>query len=125
DARTRARGVAAARRVIGAGAAGAEVRARRALLVEGQEGFLSWRRGDPRTADERFSLALAHARRVGGPDVAIVLLNRGSLLLELGDVERARVDLSEAVEKAEAAGDVLLVSKARHNLGYVEYLRGD
>ncbi|MTG88144.1 CHAT domain-containing protein [Cellulosimicrobium sp. BIT-GX5] len=114
-----------ARRLIADGAAGAEERARLALLVEGQEGFLSWRRGDPRTADERFSLALAHARRVGGPDVAIVLLNRGSLLLELGDVERARVDLSEAVEKAEAAGDVLLVSKARHNLGYVEYLRGD
>jgi tetratricopeptide (TPR) repeat protein len=125
DLATALAGLERARRLLEGGAAGTRERSRLALLIEGQEGFLSWRRGDPGSANERFSLALTHARRVGGPDLATVLLNRGSLLLELGDVERARADLAESVEIAASAEDVLLVSKARHNLGYVEYLRGD
>lgn len=114
-----------ARRLLDDGTAGTQERSRLGLLVEGQEGFLNWRRGDPEKAAEGFSLALTHARRVGGPDVATVLLNRGSLLLELGDVDQARADLAEAIEHAASVGDLLLVSKARHNLGYAEYLRGD
>ena len=100
-------------------------RLRFALLVEGQAAFLDWRTGDLDQAHEKLSVAVALARRLGDPDTATILLNRGSLRLDLGDVDGATADLSEAVGSGDAAGDVLLASKARHNLGYAEYLRGD
>jgi tetratricopeptide (TPR) repeat protein len=52
-------------------------------------------------------------------------LNRGILHLHEADVVTAEKDLSRAVELFERASLVESAAKARHNLGYVELLRGN
>ena len=66
----------------------------------------AWHRGDPTTK-------------------ARLLLNRGNLHMEMGDLTRAWEDLRRAEELADRAGDVELAHKARHNRGYLAHLRGD
>ena len=57
--------------------------------------------------------------------LAAVLLNRGVLHLNTGDVRRARSDLSNAGDIAVAAGLELIAAMSTHNLGYCELLSGD
>lgn len=96
-----------------------------ALVVRSQRGLLRLRTGDVSAALDEMETAAEVIDDARPLDAAVLLLNLGSLRLELGDAERASRDLDDAVRRATALGDELLVSKARHNLGYAEYLRGD
>lgn len=96
-----------------------------AFVVRGQRGLVRHRSGSLTQAVRDMESAVAlidHARPL---DAAVIRLNLGSLRLELGDVEGAIPDLDDAVRRGLELGDGLLVSKARHNLGYARYLRGD
>ena len=46
------------------------------------------------------------------------------LHLDAGSLDAASADFTEAVELAQRSGDLLYASKARHNLGYVDFLAG-
>ncbi|MBE9924586.1 CHAT domain-containing protein [Cellulosimicrobium cellulans] len=96
-----------------------------ALVVRSQRGLLRLRTGDVSAALEEMETAAEVIDDARPLDAAVLLLNLGSLRLELGDAEGASRALDDAVRRATALGDELLVSKARHNLGYAEYLRGD
>jgi len=54
-----------------------------------------------------------------------ILLNRGTLYLFRGDLELARQDLTSAAAYAREHGLLVEECKARHNLGYVEFLAGN
>lgn len=56
---------------------------------------------------------------------ARLLLNRGTLACELMELDQARDDLDRSAALAHTAGDPALEFMARHNEGWVEYLRGD
>lgn len=96
-----------------------------AVAVQGQLGLVRMRSGDVRGAIEALDAARELIAEAEPVDACRILLNRGSLLLELGDVEGARVDLAESAERAAEAGDELRAFKARHNLGYAHFLAGD
>ncbi|MBK7820047.1 MAG: CHAT domain-containing protein [Tessaracoccus sp.] len=53
------------------------------------------------------------------------LINRGTLASELRHLDDATADLAAAAELAAAVGAAPLESMARHNLGWLEFLRGD
>ncbi|MHA7132165.1 CHAT domain-containing protein [Oerskovia turbata] len=95
------------------------------LVVVGQRGLLRLRTGRVREAVEEMESASRFIEAAAPLDAAVLLLNRGSLHLELGNLGSAQTDLAEVVRRAEEMGDALLASKARHNLGYARYLRGD
>lgn len=54
-----------------------------------------------------------------------VLLNRGNIHLQRGDVSAAVADLSASAEQAALAGTEVDRAKAEHNLGYALLLSGD
>ena len=58
-------------------------------------------------------------------DRAKLLLNRGVLAAQLMQLEQAAADLTRSAGLASGAGEPNLEFAAVHNLGYVEYLRGD
>ncbi|GAA1405432.1 CHAT domain-containing protein [Oerskovia paurometabola] len=95
------------------------------LVVGGQRGLLRLRTGRVVEAVEEMDAAARFIDVARPLDAAVLLLNRGSLHLELGNLDRAEADLAEVVRRAEAMGDTLLASKAQHNLGYAKYLGGD
>ena len=70
-------------------------------------------------------LAVARIDGAEPLDGCVILLNRGSLHLDRGDVARARADLQACAERATAIGDEAMAFKARHNLGYAEFVAGD
>lgn len=71
-----------------------------------------------RLAEEGLDLLPEH-------DQARLLVNRGALASHLMQLDAARADLARAAEIAANAGAGTLEFMARHNQGYVEYLRGD
>ena len=95
------------------------------VAVQGQRGLLLLRAGDIPGALRELDRAVGHLADAEPVDACVLLLNRGTLHLERGDLRRARTDLQACVERAESLGDPLLEFKARHNLGYLEYLAGD
>jgi tetratricopeptide (TPR) repeat protein len=89
-----------------------------------QRGFLLLRTG--RWADALAQFTAAEPLLSGDKEMlAAVLLNRGVLYLNTGDVRRARSDLRHAGDIAVAAGLELVAAKTTHNLGYCELLSGD
>lgn len=58
-------------------------------------------------------------------DRILYLLNRGYVHMEHGHFAAAEDDLRRCQQEAEAAGDGGVAFKARHNRGYLAYLRGD
>ena len=96
-----------------------------AVAVQGQLGLVRLRSGDVRGAVEALDAARVLIDEAEPVDACRILLNRGSLLLELGDVDAARVDLAASAERAAVLGDELRAFKARHNLGYAHFLAGD
>jgi len=54
-----------------------------------------------------------------------VLLNRGLLHLHRGEIAQSRQDFQRCLRAAEATAWSSLAVKARHNLGYLDYLAGD
>ncbi len=110
---------AAARWARVAGAAAVEV------AVHGQRGLLELRGGNHVAALEALDAAVEHIEDAEPVDACVLLLNRGTLHLELGRHEQAAADLEECARRAAAGGSTLLVVKAQHNLGYLSFLRGD
>jgi CHAT domain-containing protein len=89
-----------------------------------QRGFLLLRTG--RWADALAQFTAAEPLLSADKEMlAAVLLNRGVLYLNTGDVRRARSDLRHAGDIAVAADLELVAAKATHNLGYCELLSGD
>lgn len=95
------------------------------VAILGQRGLLHLRAGDAEGALRELDRAVARLRDAEPADACRVLLNRGSLHLDLGRLAAARRDLQECARRAQAQGARLLEFKARHNLGYVEFLAGD
>jgi CHAT domain-containing protein len=104
-----------------------------ALAAPGDRGILLYQRGllcmrTWRGADALPLLDEAISLLQDGPDrahLARALLNRGFTQLTVGDVRRARADLSWCEQVAAGAGLDLLAAKAVHNLGYCDLLAGD
>ncbi len=93
-------------------------------IVFSQRGLLLLRKG--RWADALCQLTAAEPLVGHDPELlARVLLNRGVLHLNTGDVRLARSDLRRAAAIAEGAGLALMAAKATQNLGYCDLLRGD
>lgn len=95
------------------------------VAILGQRGLILMRAG--RTVEALASLDRGVARLDAAEpvDACCLLLNRGTLRLDLGHLPEARSDLRACADRADALGDPLLTFKARHNLGYLEYLAGD
>lgn len=92
--------------------------------IHGQRGLLCLRRGDTAGALAALDLGAASLDFAPVYDQMTLLLNRGTLHLERGDLSRAVADLERCVAIAGNAGERLVEFKARHNLGYAEFLAG-
>lgn len=95
------------------------------VAVHGQRALHALRSGEPQPALAHFDAAIGLIDDAEPRDACILLLNRGSLHLDLGDLDAARADLGACAERAEAMGDAMLLFKSSHNLGYAEFLAGD
>jgi tetratricopeptide (TPR) repeat protein len=93
-------------------------------ILLSQRGLMLLRTG--RWAEALAQLAAAEPLVGHDPELlARVLLNRGVLHLNTGDVRLARNDLRRAAAIAEAAGLAVMAAKATQNLGYCDLLGGD
>jgi tetratricopeptide (TPR) repeat protein len=96
-----------------------------AMLVSGQTGLVAMRAG-------RFEEALGHLDRAvellhetTPTDQARVLFNRGAANLCLGRVAQARSDIARSLQVADQSWLANNGGKAKHNLGYAEFLSGN
>jgi len=83
-----------------------------------------------RSGDLPGALALMRQAEAGltllpPPDQVRLVLNRGLIAAQLGQLDDARDDLARAADLAASAEAPGMEFMARHNRGYVEYLRGD
>jgi hypothetical protein len=93
-------------------------------LLLAQRGLILLRTGQ--WAEALAQLTAAEPLLDADPErLARVLLNRGVLHLNTGDVRRARGDLRRAGDVAVGAGAELIAAKAMNNLGYCDLLNGD
>ncbi|HYJ68558.1 MAG TPA: CHAT domain-containing protein [Nocardioidaceae bacterium] len=94
--------------------------------LHGQRGILLRRTGRDRFAADAYgtALSLLDPKRQA-EDVAAVRLNRSVMHLAAVHLGPAREDLRACLTLAEARGFSLLRAKARHNLGYLDFLAGD
>lgn len=95
------------------------------LAVQGQRGLLLLRSGDLEGARDALDRVAPGPDAEPSFDLGSVLVNRGALHLEVGEVAAAARDLSAAAEIAGAIGNTVLEAAARHNLGYASFLGGD
>jgi tetratricopeptide (TPR) repeat protein len=94
------------------------------VITRGQRGLLLLRCGDV-TASLAALDDAAEFLDVADPfDAMSILLNRSALHMEQGSLDKALDDLTRCSETAVRVGNPLLAFKARHNLGYVEFLAG-
>ena len=92
--------------------------------VRGQRGLLLLRAGRVAQALDALDAAVEVIDDADDADQMSILLNRGSAHLERGSLDVARVDLERCVAVAVRAGNRDHEMKARHNLGYAEFLAG-
>jgi tetratricopeptide (TPR) repeat protein len=95
------------------------------VLLHAQLGVIEMRRSHMDTALAHLNEAIALAEHAGPREECRMFINRGTLRLYQGDLAHSRSDLTRATRLARQVGDVVLDFKARHNLGYVEFLAGD
>lgn len=95
------------------------------VAIAGQRGLVRLRGGDVPGALAALDRAVAGIDHAEPLDACRVLLNRGSLLLGEGRLAQARADLTAVAQRADELGDRTRLFKARHNLGYLEFLEGD
>ncbi len=95
-----------------------------ALLHELQ-GLLLVRSGDLPGSLLELDSAVRLVDALDPPDQAALLLNRGSVNLLRGALASARADLSRSADLAAAHALPRVEFKARHNLGYAEFLAGN
>jgi hypothetical protein len=92
-------------------------------LVAGQIGTISQLAGRLGDAERWLGLAIAGVEE---PVVRATLLqNRSYISMQRRDLVRARSDTAEAAGLYEAAGAHVDEAEARHDLGYIDLLRGD
>ncbi|HEY5981211.1 MAG TPA: CHAT domain-containing protein [Microlunatus sp.] len=94
----------------------AHLTSQRALIL-----FRGGRFGD---AEAAFGTAIAQLS-TSGIDMVRLLLNRGALYVEMGQIGPARSDLGRAVEYATQIEDLAAERIALHNLGCLEFTAGD
>ncbi|MBB5872621.1 tetratricopeptide (TPR) repeat protein [Allocatelliglobosispora scoriae] len=95
-------------------------------VLHGQRGMLLRRTGRDDLALEEYAAALAVLTERGESEgMARVLLNRAVLHMAAVRSGLARADLRRCLELATRHGLGHLAVKARHNLGYLDYLAGD
>jgi tetratricopeptide (TPR) repeat protein len=98
-------------------------------LVLCYRGLLLHRAGKTVEGIELFDAAvkrLTETDEVGDPDLlAATYLNRGHAYIELAQVVRAGEDFELCLELCTEHGISVVADKARHNLGYVQYMMGE
>ncbi len=100
-------------------------------LVLAHRGLLLHRAGRVAEGLEVLDEAIPRLERgirggTGDPSVlAGAYLNRGTSYIFLAQVKGAASDFARCAELCDEYGLALLAAKARHNLGYVEYMTGD
>jgi tetratricopeptide (TPR) repeat protein len=92
--------------------------------VRGQRGLLLLRAGKVTEALAALDSAVEVIDDADDADKMSILLNRGTVHLERGSIDVARIDLERCVAVAIDAGNRDHELKARHNLGYAEFLAG-
>lgn len=93
--------------------------------LQGARGYLLLRAGRTDDAMAAFRRADEWWDQADGRDHVQLLLNRGSLALETGSLAAAEEDFSRCEPEALEVGRVVIAQKARHNRGYLAFLRGD
>ena len=93
-------------------------------MTRGQRGLMLLRSGDVDGAVKALDRAAELIDYADPFDQEAILLNRGVLHLERHDINRARDDFERCSSIAEQKGDQAWLYKARHNLGYTEFLAG-
>ena len=93
-------------------------------LIAGQRGLMLLRAGRSEEAVEPIDAALRLLGR-DTPERAQMLLNRGVLRTQRGELEAARRDVLECMQAAERIGLGFLAGQARHNLGRLWHVSGD
>lgn len=94
-------------------------------FLHSQRGLILFRGGRLGAARELLDLAAAQIPDTAGVDKWRVLVNRGALFVESGEVVLARRDLSHSVQIARAHGLTQAERIALHNLGCLELIAGD
>lgn len=94
-------------------------------FLRGQEGLVLFRGGRLLEAMTQFNAAIADIHDTAGRDKWRVLLNRGALYVEMGDVRAARADLARCVQLARRFDIGVAEGIALHNLGCLEFIAGD
>ncbi|NUR07632.1 MAG: tetratricopeptide repeat protein, partial [Nocardioidaceae bacterium] len=92
--------------------------------IHGQLALLLLRAGREGEALRAFDRAAEQVHAARDRDQVSLLLNRGVTHMERGSLDVARADLERCATVAEAAGDREGELRARHNLGYAEFLAG-
>ena len=92
--------------------------------VHGQRGVLLLRAGRHDAALAALDAAVSLIDGAARFDQMMMLLNRGVVNLDRGSLEAASADFERCAAIADEADDRELHMRARHNLGYTEFLRG-
>ncbi|PZS13985.1 MAG: hypothetical protein DLM57_15460, partial [Pseudonocardiales bacterium] len=95
------------------------------VSVHNQRGLFLLRAGRAIDALQEFDEAARWFADAPVRERCRVLLNRGAVHLDRGALRSARADLAQCADLAGSAGLAALTFKALHNLGYLEFLRGD
>lgn len=95
------------------------------VLLHLQRGYILVRGGDFDAGLAHLDAAVALIEHAEPVHACNVLLNRGSLRLYRGELDHARSDLTRAAQIAAANELRVEEFKARHNLGYLEFLAGN
>jgi tetratricopeptide (TPR) repeat protein len=95
------------------------------VSLHNQRGLFLLRAGRPVDALAEFDAAMDWFADAPVRERCRVLLNRGAVHLDRGNLRSARSDLTRCVELAGSADLGALAFKALHNLGYLEFLTGD
>lgn len=96
-----------------------------ALALQNQRGVLAVRAGNLRAALDEFDQAERYLADAAPLERANILLNGGSTAMLLGDYRRGVRDLQRCAEIARAHDLGAVAHMSLHNLGYLEFLRGD
>ncbi|MFP5282274.1 MAG: hypothetical protein ACLGIF_02345, partial [Actinomycetes bacterium] len=94
-------------------------------FLRGQEALILFRGGRFPEARVKFDFAVADIPESAGRDKWRVLLNRGALFVEMGDVRAARADFARCVQLARQFDIGVAEGIALHNLGCLEAIAGD
>jgi tetratricopeptide (TPR) repeat protein len=92
--------------------------------VRGQRGLLLLRSGRTEQAIAALDLAAEALDGADPKDQKSILVNRGVLHLERGELDAARADFEACLRIAQQTDDPVRVSIARHNLGWIDFLLG-